>query len=470
MGAQSSIAQSMDGLGDDLLLAIVERVCTRTHAGASQAFLQAQLRRNKVSLDIRAPRLPWFLWSGDGVAPPQLHIRLFDGSIVPRRGALSPRRHVSLPANLVASRCVVRELSASAGRVQNLPRIAESMPGISILHLKQVWRDCNDCNDCIQRLEGLLDLTLGLHSLDDAADGASIGAVLAGKTRLRRLALDETPGPSLLSCVGRMTWLERLDVRLTEPSSLPGLALLAPISCIRLDMVCYHGFVDIARSLGELVGLACLTIRIGDRTSNLANAIRVMGASMAKLEHLTELAALFCFADPVDTTTNVAGMFTELRHLRKLRLADWNDWDVAVDGAGDGDRSRFCHMVWDSMAPVLVGLTELHLDHLKLDASMVRTIPMGGMAAHLAVLSVSGCTCADTGLLVLAKEVAALTALRVLDASYAGVSDEIAAELACSLHQMKNVAHVNLARNHITDSMGRLLRLTLPPSIQLSLI
>ena len=154
-------------------------------------------------------------------------------------------------------------------------------------------------------------------------------------------------------------------------------------------------------------------------------------------------------------------MCAELRHLRKLRLAEPSPRD-----GGEGSRfCSFCYVeAWDPMVPVLAGLTELSL-MIALDVQMVRGIPMGCMATHLAVLNVCSCTFTDGGLLVLAKEVAALTALRVLDASYAGVSDEIAAELACSLHQMKNVEHVKLGGNPISN---RLLRLTLRPSIRLS--
>ena len=96
----------MDSLPVDLLVAIVKRVSTRTHASTSNAFLQAQLRRRKGRLIVFASpqyttRLPWFLWSDDGGSP-QLHLLLSGDPLV------------SLPADLVASKCVVRSLSASA--------------------------------------------------------------------------------------------------------------------------------------------------------------------------------------------------------------------------------------------------------------------------------------------------------------------------------------------------------------------
>ena len=94
---------------------------------------------------------------------------------------------------------------------------------------------------------------------------------------------------------------------------------------------------------------------------------------------------------------------------------------------------------------------------------------MSCMATRLVALSLRNCDLEGDGFLLLARRVTQLTALRRLDISGTGVDDNIAAELAYSLVEMKSIERVNLDDNEITGSMGRMLRLALRPGIVLSL-
>ena len=359
------------------------------------------------------------------------------------------------------SACVVRQLTTTASC---LPLVAASMPSISALCLSRFKIECLECLEC---LPNLTHLSLDLWKERDAVS-MSIGTALLQMTKLRSLRLSQ-PGGDLLEHVGRMTWLETLKATLNidHHKNAPKLASLARVRGLRLELDYMHrsdddtagdrGFADVARSLGDLTGLESLWIRKDDDTGDMPNIVRTMGASLAKLEHLTELNVGLHFADR-HATTDLDSLIARLRHLRTLSLVDWEH------------HHGFRDMAWASTASALGGLTELVLS-LEMDGKMVRSVPWHSMASHLEVLSVRGCKFCDGGILSLAKGIVALSALKRLDASNAQVTDEVAAEVACSLHKMKCVEHVKLNgnSNHITASMGRLIRLTLRSSITLEL-
>ena len=447
----------MNDMDHNILLAVIENVDTRCHSGTCQAFLRAQLARKKGRLTILSgtqgttKRLPGFLWipGGEDEGSPQLHLRLLNGD------------RFSVPSPVARSSCVVRKLTTTASC---LPYVAASMPSISTLCLSNFKGGGIFDLEC---LPNLTHLRLDLWEECDAVS-SSIGTALFQKTKLRSLELWQ-PGGDLLETVGRMTWLETLKATLNidHHRNAPKLAALAHVRGLRLELDYMHrrdddttgdrGFADIARSLGDLTGLESLWIRKDDDTGDMPNSIRTMGASLAKLEHLTELDVCLDFADRY-ATTGLESLIADLRHLRTLVLSEFEH----------GRLRGFSDMTWASTASALGGLTELSIS-LQMDGKMVSSVPWHSMASHLEVLSVRGCNFRGGGLLILAKGIVTLSALRRLDASNTEVTDEIAAEVACSLLEMKCVEHVKLTDNHITASMGRLIRLTLRSSITLEI-
>ena len=458
----------MDSLGEDLLTSVVELVQTNMHACVSKAFLQAQLQRREGSLTmLTRPRnnddqtqvydstklLPRFLWSGGSSR--QLHLVLYGNGF-------------RLPANLDASACVVRRLSVSS-ECWSGQKLHECMPGLSSLCLLDVNVDITT------GIKGLEDLTdLELLGLGGGTD-ASIGAMLSSMTRLRSLILYGAK-TELLRYVGRMTWLEKLDVMFiinARPGSehIPSmLALLAPLRGLGLTMLYVGnggeggsfggGFTGIALSLAGLTGLTQLRLSVESSSArDEADVFRELGASLAKLPELTELDIDIAFAGR-DVSLMLDGLLG-LRRLRSLHLsdADGREWDQDMG---------FSAASMASLAPVLEGLTELRFG-LLMDAAMVRAIPMSCMAMNLVALSLKNCKFEGGGLVLLANRMTQLTALRRLDMSCTNADDEAAAELAYSLVEMQSIKSVKLDHNHISVSMGRMLWLALPPSIWLSL-
>ena len=353
----------MDLLGEDLLSSVVGFVQTNTHARVSKAFLQAQLQRRGGRLTISAEHgtklLPGFLWSGSG-GTRQLHLQLLDSGVYGFR----------LRANLDASACVVRRLSASAEFWIGL-KLHENMPGLSSLCLTDVRTEIST----IVCLKGLTHLELKLCWEEDPPDAASIGAMLAGMTRLRSMDLDlpKTGKVELLSYVGRMTWLEKLDVAFLANASanldhVPSmLALLTPMHGLGLSISSsetgreeggpfggsdHRAFTDIAHSLAGLTGLVRLEISVSTcRTRNEPDVFRTLGASLAKLEDLIKLDVNIDFSGR-DVTEMLGGLL-RLRRLRSLHLSDAYDWSW-----GDPDMG-FSAPCMASLAPVLEGLTDL---------------------------------------------------------------------------------------------------------------
>ena len=355
----------MDLLGEDLLSSVVGFVQTNTHARVSKAFLQAQLQRRGGRLTISADHgtklLPGFLWSGSG-GTRQLHLQLLDSGVYGFR----------LRANLDASACVVRRLSASAEFWIGL-KLHENMPGLSSLCLTDVRTEIST----IVCLKGLTHLELKLCWEEDPPDAASIGAMLAGMTRLRSMDLDlpKTGKVELLSYVGRMTWLEKLDVAFLANASanldhVPSmLALLTPMHGLGLSITSSEtgreeggpffggndnrAFTDIAHSLAGLTGLVRLEICVSPSHNTLdePDVCRALGASLAKLEELTKLNIDIDFSGR-DVTEMLGGLL-RLRRLRSLHLSDAYDWSW-----GDPDMG-FSAPCMASLAPVLEGLTDL---------------------------------------------------------------------------------------------------------------